>query len=149
MGVRRAVIRTGLVLSNQGGVMPLFKLQFNLFAGGWMGTGKQFYSWIHIDDEVGAILFLLENEQASGVFNLTAPHPVANRDFSRALGAAMRRPVWLPAPAFALRLALGEVADLTTNGQRVLPGRLKEAGYSFEYPGIEAAFKNLVGSGRT
>jgi uncharacterized protein (TIGR01777 family) len=147
LGVRRAVIRTGLVLSDKGGVIPLFKLQFGLFAGGRMGDGRQIYSWIHIDDEVGAILFLLDNEHASGVFNLTAPEPVSNKDFARALGKAMKRPVWLPLPAFVLRLALGEVAELSLKGQRVLPQRLLDAGYQFWYPAIDDAVGTLVGKG--
>ena len=111
-----------------------------------MGTGKQYYSWIHMDDEVGAILYLLENEAASGEFNLTAPQPVTNKEFTKILGTVMRRPVWLPAPEFALRIALGEVAELTVKGQRVLPKRLIEAGYSFTYENIKDAFIELTGN---
>jgi uncharacterized protein (TIGR01777 family) len=143
-GVRHVVIRTGLVLSNAGGVMPLFKLQFGLFAGGRMGSGKQYYSWIHIDDQAGAIVYLLKNQTASGVYNLTAPQPETNQDFAKILGKVMRRPSLLPAPEFILKAALGEVAALTVKGQRVLPKRLLEAGYLFKYPDLKAAFVGLL-----
>jgi uncharacterized protein (TIGR01777 family) len=144
-GVRHVVIRNGLVLSDKGGVLPYFKLQFNLFVGGWMGSGKQYYSWVHIDDVVGAILFLLEIDEARGAFNLTAPQPLTNKDFSKIFGQVMRRPVWFPIPDFALRLVLGEVADLTMKGQRVLPKRLLEEGYKFKFPILKEAFVDLVG----
>jgi uncharacterized protein (TIGR01777 family) len=143
-GVRHAVIRTGLVLSNQGGVLPLFKLQFGLFVGGRLGSGKQYYSWIHIEDQVGGIIHLIENGEASGAFNLTAPEPVTNQQFVKTLGRVMKRPAWLPVPEFALRLALGEVAGLSVNGQRVLPRRLLETGFEFKFPGLKTAFSDLL-----
>jgi uncharacterized protein (TIGR01777 family) len=145
-GVRHVVMRNGLVLSDKGGVMPLFKLQFNLFVGGWMGSGKQYYSWVHVDDVVAAIKFLLANETTRGAYNLTSPQPEINKEFSKTLGQVMRRPAWFPMPEFALRLVLGEVADLTMKGQRVLPKRLLEAGYVFKFPTLKEAFKDLVGN---
>lgn len=145
MGVRRVIIRTGLVLSNQGGVLPLFKLQFSLFVGGWMGSGGQYYSWIHLDDEANAILHLLENKESSGAYNLTAPQPVTNKEFSKALGAVMRRPVWFPLPEFVLKLVLGQVAELSTRGQRVFPARLQEGGFEYKFPEIKPALRDLVG----
>ncbi|MEN8242181.1 MAG: TIGR01777 family oxidoreductase [Chloroflexota bacterium] len=145
-GVRHLVIRTGLVLSSAGGVMPLFKMQFGLFAGGRMGSGRQYYSWIHVADQVGAIVYLLKTKSTSGAYNLTAPQPETNQDFSRILGKVMRRPSVVPVPEFALRAALGEVADLTVKGQRVLPRRLLEAGYLFQFPNLESAFVDLLKS---
>lgn len=143
-GVRHVVVRTGLVLANSGGVMPLFKLQFGLFVGGRMGTGEQYYSWIHLADQVGAIIYLLKNPSTRGAYNLTAPQPETNQDFANILGKEMNRPVFLPVPEFVLRAALGEVADLTIKGQRVLPRRLLEAGYLFQFPDLAGAFRDLL-----
>lgn len=143
-GVRQVVIRTGLVLAGEGGIFPLLKLQYLLCAGGRMGSGKQYYSWIHILDEVEAIRFLLENDNTQGVFNLTAPNPVSNIEFSKTLGKSLGRPAILPMPAFAMRIFLGEVADLTLTGQRVIPKKLLEAGYQFKYPILGEAIRNLM-----
>ncbi len=142
VGVRRATARTGLVLARDGGALPRMALPFKLFAGGPAGRGSQWLPWIHIDDEVAALRFLLEND-ASGPFNLTAPNPVTNRVFSRALGSALRRPSFVPAPAFALRLALGEMSTLVLDGQRAVPERLSELGFSFRFSEAEAALRDL------
>jgi hypothetical protein len=99
--------------------------------------------WIHLADEVGAIRFLLEREDARGPFNLTAPQPLTNRDFSRVLGKALHRPSLAPAPGFALRLVLGEMADMLLNGQRAVPQRLLEMGYAFRFPEALQALRNL------
>jgi uncharacterized protein (TIGR01777 family) len=144
LGVRRAVLRTGVVLSTEGGALPKMLLPFRLFAGGPVGSGRQCFPWIHIADEVGAIRFLLENDRASGPFNLTAPEPITNRQFSRVLGEVLHRPSLLPAPAFALRLALGEMADMLLNGQRAVPSQLQELGYTFRFPEAEAALRDLL-----
>jgi uncharacterized protein len=144
LGVRRAVLRTGVVLSDAGGALPRMALPFRLMAGGPLGGGRQWFPWIHIADEVGAIRFLLEREDARGPFNLTAPRPLTNRDFSRALGKALRRPSLAPAPAFALRLVLGEMADMLLHGQRAVPHRLLEHGYAFRYPEALAALHDLL-----
>ncbi|HEX7181984.1 MAG TPA: TIGR01777 family oxidoreductase [Thermoanaerobaculia bacterium] len=144
LGVRRALLRTGVVLARQGGALPPITLPFRLMAGGPIGDGRQWFPWIHLADEVGAIRFLLEREDARGPFNLAAPNPVTNLELTRLLGRVLRRPSFLPAPGFALRLALGEKADMLLQGQRAVPARLLELGYVFRYPDPEAALRNLL-----
>ncbi len=143
MGVRRVVIRTGVVLSREGGALPRLALPFRFFLGGPLGNGRQWVPWIHVADEARAIRFLLENETARGPYNLAAPHPVTNRELARALGQAMCRPAWLPVPAPALRLLLGEMSAVLLTGQRALPKRLLEAGFVFRFPTVESALENL------
>lgn len=144
IGVRRAIYRTGIVLSQQGGVLPLMSLPFKFFAGGKLGSGKQWMSWIHIADEIAALRALIENEAATGVYNFTAPNPVRNQDFSAALGKALGRPSLLPVPGFAMKLPFGEMADLMLlNGQRVVPERLAQLGFTFRFPTIAEALKDL------
>jgi uncharacterized protein (TIGR01777 family) len=144
LGVRRAVIRTSAVLSTRGGALPLWLLQFKLFVGGPLGNGRQWLPWIHIADEVRAIRFLMEHPQACGPFNLSAPQPLTNKDFGRALGQVLRRPAVMPAPAFALRLVLGEMADVLLMGQRAIPRRLLDLGFSFQFPEVKAALQDLL-----
>jgi uncharacterized protein (TIGR01777 family) len=144
LGLRRVVVRTGLPLTLQGGAFPLLVLPFRLFAGGWFGSGRQYYPWIHIDDYIAALKFLIEDSRSSGVYNLSAPQPVTNREFARTLARVMRRPSWLPAPGFALRLALGEVSTVVLDGQRAVPARLQQAGFAFRYPELEPALRNLL-----
>ena len=144
LGVRRVVIRTGLVLSTEEGVLPRLMLPFRLFAGGALGSGKQWYPWIHIDDVVRAIRYLIDHEDAAGSFNLTAPNPLTNRDFSRVLGRVMHRPGIIPVPSFALRLALGEIAALVLDGQRAVPHNLSEIGFYFRFSEAEAALHDLL-----
>lgn len=144
LGVRHVIIRTGIVLTNDGGAWPKIVLPFRLMAGGPIGNGKQYWPWIHIDDEVAAIRFLIENDGAKGVYNLSAPTPLANRDFARTLGAVMRRPALLPAPALALKLVFGEMSTVLLDGQRAVPERLLQAGFTFKYPDAESAFRTLV-----
>jgi uncharacterized protein len=143
-GVRRAVIRTGLVLSRQGGPLPRLITPFKLFAGGPLGHGRQWWPWIHIEDEVRAIHHLIEKESAGGVFNLTAPQPVRNADFARTLGRVLGRPSIIPAPAFALRLALGEAATIVLDGQRAVPQQLPQTGFTFHFTDLETALRDLV-----
>jgi len=143
-GVRRAVIRTGVVLSLEGGAFTRLLLPFKLFAGGPMGDGHQYLSWVHVADEIGAIRFLIDNPQAQGAFNLTAPHPVTNREFAKLIGKQMRRPSFLPVPGFVMRAAFGEVSEVVLEGQRVMPKRLEELGYNFEYTRAEAALHELL-----
>jgi uncharacterized protein (TIGR01777 family) len=145
LGVRRPVLRTGIVLSQEGGALPKMALPFRFLAGGPMGGGRQWLPWIHVADEVGAIRFLIEREEADGPFNLAAPEPVTNRDFSHALGRAMSRPSFAPAPGFALRLLLGEMADALLHGQRAVPRRLLDLGYVFRYPEVSTALRSLLG----
>jgi uncharacterized protein (TIGR01777 family) len=144
VGVRRAVLRTGIVLAREGGALAKMLPPFKLFAGGPLGDGRQYMPWIHLADQVGAIRFLLDNPDASGPFNLTAPEPLTNKQFSRVLGRVLGRPSFMPAPAFALKLALGEMSKLVLEGQRALPRRLEQAGYRFRFPGLEAALRDLL-----
>lgn len=144
LGVRRVVLRTGLPLTLQGGAFPLLVLPFRLFAGGWFGDGRQYYPWIHFEDYLSALEFLLTDNTARGVFNISAPHPLPNRQFAATLGRVLRRPSWLPAPRPALQLALGEVSTVVLDGQRAVPQRLQEAGFTFRYAELEPALRNLL-----
>jgi hypothetical protein len=119
-------------------------LPFRLFAGGPLGNGRQWFSWIHIIDEARAIRYLIENPSARGVFNLCAPQPITNGDFSRTLGKVLRRPSFLPVPGFALQLAFGEKAGLLTGSQKQVPMRLHELGFTFQYPDAESALRELL-----
>ncbi len=144
LGIRYVAIRTGIVLGPDGGALgPMIK-QFRFYLGGYLGSGRQWFSWIAIEDEIAAIKFLMENEHLSGPFNLTSPNPVRMKDFCTVLGSVLHRPVWLRAPGFAIRAALGEMADeMLLSGQCVLPKRLLEAGYEFKNPGLEKALKAI------
>jgi hypothetical protein len=143
LGMRVAHVRTGIALGSDGGALAKMLPPFRLGAGGVIGSGQQWMSWVHIDDVVGIYLFALDG--ASGVFNATAPAPVTNATFTRALGRALRRPTILPTPIFALELMLGEGSVLLTQGQCVLPQRTREAGYRFTYEALEPALANLLG----
>jgi uncharacterized protein (TIGR01777 family) len=142
-GVRRAIIRTGLVLSTKGGSLPRAALPIKLFVGGPFGNGKQWWSWIHLADEVRAIRFLIEHTDAGGPFNLVAPNPVRNKTLGRTLARILGRPYLIPVPAFAMRLLFGDVASVVVEGQRVVPQRLLALGFTFGYPEIEAALRDL------
>jgi uncharacterized protein (TIGR01777 family) len=145
LGVRRVVARSGLVLGRDGGVLPRLVMPFRLFAGGPLGSGRQWSSWIHLSDEVRAIRFLVEREDLSGVFNLTAPHPLREKELCRAIGEVLRRPCWLPVPAFVLSLLFGEKARETLlGGQCVLPQGLDSAGFEFAYPFARQALEDLL-----
>jgi uncharacterized protein (TIGR01777 family) len=147
LGVRLCLLRTGLVLGGDGGMLARLKLPFSLGLGGRLGDGRQWMSWIHRDDLVALIVYLLDHPTLQGPFNGTAPEPVTNADFTRALARALRRPALLPMPAFALRLALGEMAGLLLGGQRVLPQRALEAGFEFRYPTLPAALDEIFSGG--
>jgi uncharacterized protein (TIGR01777 family) len=144
LGVRRAVIRSAVVLGRQGGLLGLMALPVKLFAGGPIGGGKQAVPWIHVADEVGAIRFLMENEAARGPFNLIAPEATSNADFYRELAKALHRPYWFPTPAFLLRLVLGEMSSLVVDGRFAQPKRLGGLGYRFQFAGLEAALADLL-----
>jgi len=145
LGVRRAVIRTGVVLSIEGGALPRMLLPFRFFVGGRLGGGRQWFPWIHIADEVGAIRFLIENEDASGPFNLSAPIPLTNTEFSHLLGQQLRRPAFISTPEFALRLLFGEMATAILDGQRAMPKRLLQLGFRFRFPEAGPALRDLLG----
>ncbi|MBI5868288.1 MAG: TIGR01777 family protein [candidate division Zixibacteria bacterium] len=145
-GVRLAILRTGLVWGPRGGALPRIMLPFKLFVGGPLGSGNQVLSWIHRDDLIGLIRFILENDHVSGPINATAPNPVPNRELSRVLGKLLRRPSFFRTPAFILRLALGEMSELVLKGQRVLPKRALEYKYAFQFPELEGALRNVLNS---
>lgn len=143
---RLFVIRTGLVLHAGGGVLVKMLPPFKMFAGGRLGSGRQFMSWIHHADWVALVHWAIKSSEGSGAVNATAPAPVTNEQFSRALGQAIGRPSWLPAPAFALRLAFGQMADeALLSGQRVLPARALELGFRFGFQTIEEALAEIFG----
>lgn len=143
-GVRRVVLRTGVVFSMEGGALPITVLPFRFFAGGTLGNGRQWLPWIHIDDVVAAIVYLLEHESASGPINLVSPNPVQNKELAKAIGEVLKRPSFMPAPAFAMRLALGETADLVLHSHRVLPQKLQALSYPFRYTDVRVALRDLL-----
>ncbi len=145
LGIRRCVLRTGIVLSTAGGALPRLAMPFKLFAGGPVGSGRQWMPWIHMADELGAIRFLLDQTEASGPFNLSAPNPVTNRAFGQALGRAMGRSAVMPAPAFAMKLLFGEMSTILLEGQRVVPTALQAAGYTFQFATVDQALADLYG----
>lgn len=143
-GAAVARVRIGLVLHPEGGGLQQMLTPFKLGIGGPMGSGKQWWSWIHRFDLVRLFTFLVENE-VSGAFNGAAPNPLRQRDFARILGRVMGRPSFMPTPAFALKLALGDMAELLTEGQRVMPKRTQQAGFAFDFPELEGALRDLLG----
>lgn len=143
-GVRRVVIRTGVVLSNKGGALPKMVAPFRFLAGGRLSDGKQWFPWIHIDDEIRAIKVLIENENADGPFNLTAPFPVDNAEFSLVLGQQLKRHSYLAVPGFALRMLFGEMASVLLEGQKAIPERLLQMGFVFRFPEVRQALKDLL-----
>ena len=139
LGLRVVLARFGVVLEKDGGALAKMALPFKLFAGGPLGSGRQGFPWIHRDDVVGGILFALDHEKLSGAVNFAAPGALNNREFSSALGRALGRPSWAPAPAFALKLALGEMAGMLLGGQVAAPTKLLAAGYKFKYSTADEA----------
>lgn len=143
LGVRRVVARTAVVLAGRGGLFPLMALPVRLFAGGKLGDGDQAMPWIHLADEIGAIRFLLENENAHGAFNLISPEPTSNAEFMKTIAKVLHRPYWFHVPAFLLKLVLGEMSVLLTEGRYSQPKRLLELGYKFQFPKLEDALIDL------
>lgn len=143
-GVRVAFVRVGIVLDKEGGALAKLLTPFKWGAGGPVGSGRQWMSWIHHADVVGLFLFALDHPQAQGPLNGTAPHPVTNRDFSRVLGRVLHRPSFVWTPALALRVMLGEAAMLVVTGQRVLPTRASALGYTFQYPELQPALTQIL-----
>ena len=144
LGVRRAIIRTGVVLSKDEGALSKMLLPFYFFVGGPIGNGKQGFSWIHLQDEAAAIEFLIHHPQAEGVFNLSAPQPVSNRQFAQTIGKVLNRPAIIPVPGFALKLVLGEMSTVLLDGQFVQPKRLLEQGFEFSFTDAESALRDLL-----
>nr|WP_290669254.1 TIGR01777 family oxidoreductase [Ardenticatena sp.] len=146
-GLRRPIIRTGVVLSREGGALPRMLPPFKLGLGGPLGSGRQWFPWIHIRDEVRAIRFLIEHPEAHGPYNLSAPTPVIDAEFTKALGRVLNRPALIPVPALVLKLLFGEMATVLLDGQRAIPHRLQEAGFTFTFEQVEHALRDLL-SGR-
>ena len=145
LGLRVVRLRTGIVLGPGGGALKKMVQPFKLFAGGYLGSGQQWMSWIHLDDEVNLILHLIANTSIAGPVNATAPNPVRNREFSQTLGRVLHRPCWLPVPAIALRLGLGKMAEMLLTGQRVIPAAAQLSGFQFRYPNLKEALEACVG----
>lgn len=145
-GIRTVNMRIGLVLSAKRGALGMMLPAFRLGLGGRLGSGKQWSSWIHVDDIVGAVHHIIQNQSISGPVNFVAPGPVTNREFTETLASVLHRPALLPVPAFAARLALGEMGEqLLLSGQRVLPARLQATGYSFRFAELRTALEDLLG----
>ncbi len=145
LDVRVVTMRTGIVLSRDGGALPSLVRPFRMFAGGRIGHGRQWFSWVHVDDVVRAYLFAIDHPELAGPVNLVAPTPVRAADLARARGTALRRPAWFPVPRFALKLAAGEIAGYLAEGRKVVPTKLLAAGFAFAHPDLAGALDGLVG----
>ncbi|MCL4511064.1 MAG: TIGR01777 family oxidoreductase [Bacteroidetes bacterium] len=147
LGIRRVVIRTGVVLNKDGGALPKILLPFKFYFGGTLGSGNQWLPWIHYNDEIASIMFLLEHQNLSGVFNLSSPEPATFERLSILVGTLLRSPSWFPVPSFALRLALGKMADeLLLTSQRVFPKRLEESEFKFQFTNLLDALRDILQS---
>ncbi len=143
MGIRVVLVRTGLVLSAEGGFLSRLLLPFKMGMGGPLGNGRQWMPWIHIKDQIALIDFLLQRNAASGPYNACAPNPVRNRDFAKTLGSVLHRPTFMPMPTLALKVLLGEMSLLLLGGQKAMPARLLEAGFTFQFTELRAALDDL------
>jgi uncharacterized protein (TIGR01777 family) len=144
-GVRCVVILSGIVLGSEGGVLARLVPMFRSYLGGYLGSGRQWSSWISMDDEINAIRFLMEDDNLRGVFNLTAPQPVTMKEFCEILGTVLKRPSWVSVPSFVIKAAFGEMADeLFLASQKVLPKRLSRAGFKFKYPDLQSALESIL-----
>lgn len=146
LGVRVVLLRIGIVLGDGGGMMSKLVPAFRMFAGGPLGSGRQFVSWIHLDDVIGLLELALERSSLSGPLNVTAPTPVRMSELARTLGEVMNRPSKMAVPELALRIAVGEAADVILASQRVLPDRALSVGYNYKYPELRAALQSIVSS---
>ncbi len=145
-GVRVVLLRTGIVLERGGGALAKMEFPFKIFAGGPLGSGQQWFPWIHRDDEIGLIEFALTNDKVSGPLNATAPNPLTMTDFCKALGHALKRPSWAPVPAFVLKVLLGEMSEMLLTGQKAMPKAALDTGYVFKYPTADTALKAIYKS---
>ena len=148
-GVRVTRLRFGIILDKEGGALKKLLPPFRLFAGGWLGSGRQWFPWVHRDDVTGMITFALGNGAISGPVNVAAPEAVTMKQFCRALGKVLKRPCWAPVPGFILRVALGELAGMLLTGQRVVPRKALDAGYTFQYPSLTPALEAIFPAGST
>jgi uncharacterized protein len=142
-GVRVVTPRLGVILAKDGGALERLAMPFRFFVGGYIGTGKQWFPWVHINDVVNAFLFLLNGSNVAGPVNLAAPQPLTIKEFTRVLGEVMHRPSWTAVPSFVLRLALGEMAEMLLTGQHIIPQKLTNAGFRFEYSTARAALTDI------
>ncbi len=144
-GVRHVITRPGMVLGLKGGALPRFMTPFRFYLGGYTGSGRQWVSWISLQDMIGAVRFLMDNQDLKGAFNLTSPNPVTMKQFSRTLGAVLHSPAWTVLPGFAARLAFGQLAEeVLLAGQRAVPKRLMEAGFQFRHPDLRTALDAVI-----
>ncbi|MGO9116209.1 MAG: TIGR01777 family oxidoreductase [Desulfomonilaceae bacterium] len=143
-GVRVVTTRFGIVLGHDGGALEQMTMPFRFFVGGPLGNGRQWFSWIHIEDLIAAALFIISRPDIDGAVNFTAPNPIRNKDLAKAMGNVMHRPSFMPAPGFMIKLLMGELGSVILNGQRVLPGVLQSKGFNFNFPDIKTALRNLL-----
>ena len=148
-GIRVVITRFGIVLGKDGGILAQLTPLFKAFVGGPVGSGEQWFSWIHQMDQVRAYLFLFDHPDISGPVNFTSPNPVRNRELAKALGRALGRPSFMPAPAFMMRLVMGEMAEVVLTGQKILPQKLLNAGFEFLFPTIDLALNSLLREGES
>jgi uncharacterized protein (TIGR01777 family) len=141
---RLCLVRTGLPLSPDGGALPAMARPFRFGVGGPLGSGQQYVPWIHVDDWTAMVMWMIETDAATGPFNAASPAPVTNRTFAHTLGRVLRRPAIMPAPAFALRAILGDMAGMVLNGQRQLPVHAEHLGFSFSHRALEPALQSLL-----
>jgi uncharacterized protein (TIGR01777 family) len=144
-GARVVITRFGIVMGEKGGALSQMIPLFKKYVGGRIGSGKQWFSWVHIKDLAEAFTFLLKHPEISGPVNVCSPNPVRNKDLAKALGKALHRPSFMPAPGFMIKLVLGEFGSVILEGQRVIPRRLLDSGFIFQYPNIEKALQGIVG----
>jgi uncharacterized protein (TIGR01777 family) len=143
-GARVVITRFGIVLGPNGGALGQMIPLFKFFLGGPLGNGRQWFSWVHIQDLTESFVFLLKHKEVSGAVNLCSPRPVRNKDLGKAIGRVLHRPSFLPAPGFMIELILGEFGSVLLKGQRVIPRRLLDSGFQFQYPGIDEALNNII-----
>ncbi|WHY75404.1 TIGR01777 family oxidoreductase [Neobacillus sp. WH10] len=142
--IRAVFMRCGVVLGNEGGALPLMALPYKWFAGGTVGSGEQWVSWVHVTDVVRAIAFAIENEKLSGPVNVTSPSSINMKDFGKTIGSVLHRPHWLPVPSFAMKMVLGQKSTLVLEGQHVVPKVLMEEGFEFMFPSLQSALEDLL-----
>lgn len=145
LGIRVVVTRFGIVLGKGGGALEQMSRVFKMFVGGKIGSGEQWFSWIHQEDHARAFLFVKDHPEIAGPINFTSPNPVRNRELTKALGRALGRPTFMPVPAFMVRWVMGEFGEVVLTGQKVLPRRLLEAGFEYRYADIDQALRDLLG----
>ncbi|MFZ7946033.1 TIGR01777 family oxidoreductase [Neobacillus sp. 19] len=142
--IRTVFMRFGVVLGKEGGALPLMALPYKLYAGGTVGSGEQWVSWVHVEDVVRAISFAIENDHLRGPVNVTSPSPTKMKEFGKTIGTVLHRPHWLPVPSFAMKMALGQKSSLVLEGQYVIPKILINEGFEFKFPSLQSALEDLL-----